>query len=68
MIRQKDGSLIDGDGVFRFWQDGYRVRWAFCVWPDDGLGIRGHGAAPDLEGAVADAQAQARERAKHKPC
>lgn len=52
-----DGHTIVTDGAHIYfactWTD--RVRWALRYFPDDGIGIRTHGASRTLEGAVLDA-------------
>lgn len=40
------------DGEYKFWKADGRVHWALMEWPDDGLGLPGHGSAPTLQGAV----------------
>jgi len=49
--------LTDGRHVFFACTWTERVRWALRDYPDDGLGIRTHGAAKTLELAVQDARA-----------
>jgi hypothetical protein len=52
-----DGVQVVTDGLHKYWKDEARIRWALRAWPDDGLGVRGHGAAASLEEAQADALA-----------
>lgn len=41
------------DGKYVLWRrERGRYRWALREWPDDGLGIRTHGAGEDLVDAV----------------
>ncbi len=39
---------------YKIWKPAadYRVRWAEISWPDDGLGIYSHGAAPTILSAL----------------
>lgn len=59
-VAQEDGSVVE---VFSCLEDRYRLwldrtpgstrwRWSLKDWPDDGLGIPSHGAAPDVETAA----------------
>lgn len=50
------------DGAHTYWQEVQRPdrwRWAVCNWPDDGVGLPGHGTAPTLLHAVEAAHAVA---------
>ena len=60
-IIRKVRVLTDGTNMYwRAW-DG-RIRWALIDWPDDGIGVRSHGAAPDLLLAIEDAEQARRIR------
>jgi hypothetical protein len=52
-----DGHVFTTDGVHLYFPCTYttRVRWALMRRPDDGVGLRTHGAGGTLEEAVQDA-------------
>lgn len=59
-IKQDDGSVVETytclEDRYRLWPDrtpgSTQWRWALKEWPDDGLGIQSHGAAPSIEDAA----------------
>lgn len=59
-VQLDDGKIAEVftclDDRYRLWPDrtpgSTRWRWALHNWPDDGLGLKTHGAGVDLEDAV----------------
>lgn len=58
------GRFILTDGAHLFWacQRSKKIRWALLDHPDDGIGVRGHGARDTLDEAIRDSQECARLR------
>jgi hypothetical protein len=61
-IEEVRGIPTRTDGTHVYWIDNHRVRWALIDWPNDGVGVRTHGAALSLELAMQDAWERQAER------
>lgn len=55
-------TVLAGRYLVRFDALACRFRWALAAYPDDGVGVRTHGASPTLRGAIRECIENDRER------